>query len=126
MLSFTVIILPRKKRHLWRGQAIACEYEYGLMLCAYTLSNFDCRYTCKLCANILTAWTSKFKLMPEWKLISKSGQWNYMGEVSRLLIASPRPRPMETFFLILFSSLIGIYAPYCLIIIIILFFIIVH
>ena len=31
-----------------------------------------------------------------------------MGEVSRLLVASPRPRLMETFFLILFSSLIGI------------------
>ena len=37
-----------------------------------------------------------------------------MGEVSRLLIASPRLRPMETFFLILFSSLIGIDAPYFL------------
>ena len=37
-----------------------------------------------------------------------------MGEVSRLLVASPRPRLMETFFLILFSSLIGIDAPYSL------------
>ena len=48
-----------------------------------------------------------------------------MGEVSRLLIALPRPRPTETFFLILFSSLIGIDAPYLLINIIILFFIII-
>ena len=45
-------------------------------------------------------------------VINSSGQWNYMGEVSRLLIASPRPRLMETFFLILFSSLIGIDVPY--------------
>ena len=35
-----------------------------------------------------------------------------MGEVSRLLVASSRPKLMETFFLILFSSLIGIDAPY--------------
>ena len=35
-----------------------------------------------------------------------------MGEVSRLLIASPRLRQMETFFLIVFSSLVGIDAPY--------------
>ena len=35
-----------------------------------------------------------------------------MGEVSRLLIASPGVRQMETFFLILFSSLIGIDARY--------------
>ena len=35
-----------------------------------------------------------------------------MGEASRLLVASPRPRPMEVFFLILSSSLIGSGAPY--------------
>ena len=35
-----------------------------------------------------------------------------MGEVSRLLVASPRLRPMETFLLILLSSLIGFDAPY--------------
>ena len=35
-----------------------------------------------------------------------------MGEVSRLLIASPKLRPMETFLLILLSSLIGFDAPY--------------
>ena len=40
-------------------------------------------------------------------VINGSGQQNYMGEVSRLLIASPGPRLMETFFLILFSSLKG-------------------
>ena len=38
-------------------------------------------------------------------------QQNYMGGVSRLLVASPRPRPMEKFFLV-FSSLVGIDAPY--------------
>ena len=32
------------------------------------------------------------------KKIIISGQWNYMGEVSRLPIASPRPIPMETSF----------------------------
>ena len=65
--------------------------------------------------------------MPKWALSSKSGQWNYMGEVSRLLIASSRLRPMETFFLILFSSLMGIDASYFLLLFfIILFFIIVH
>ena len=36
---------------------------------------------------------------------------NYMGEVSRLLIASPRPRLIETFILIIFSSLVGSDAP---------------
>ena len=61
----------------------------------------------------------------EWQVVNSSGQWNYMGEVSRLLVASPRPRLMEMFFLI-FSSLIGIDAPYLLINIIILFFIIIH
>ena len=45
-------------------------------------------------------------------VINSSGQQNYMGEVSRLLIASPGLRLMETFFLILFSSLIGIDTPY--------------
>ena len=35
-----------------------------------------------------------------------------MGEVSRLLVASPSPRPMETFLLILLSILIGLDAPY--------------
>ena len=45
-------------------------------------------------------------------VINSSWQQNYMGEVSRLLVASPRPRLMETFFLILFSSLIGIDVPY--------------
>ena len=50
-----------------------------------------------------------------------------MHKVSRLLIASPGLRLMETFFPIVFSSLIGIDAPYLLInIIIILFFIIIH
>ena len=51
-----------------------------------------------------------------------------MGEVSRHLIASPRLRLMETFFLILLSSLMGIDAPYLLIYIniIILFSIIIH
>ena len=58
------------------------------------------------------------KLAPEWQVINNFGQWNYMGEVSRLLLASPRPRPMETFFLFYFPSLIGIDAPYLLIIII--------
>ena len=63
----------------------------------------------------------------EWQVVNSSGQWNYMGEVSRLLVASPIQRLMETFFLIVFSSLIGIDAPYLLInIIIILFFIIIH
>ena len=66
------------------------------------------------------------KLVLEWQVVDNLGQWNYMGEVSRLLIASPGPRPMETFFLILFSSLIGIDAPYFLNNIIILFFIIIH
>ena len=37
---------------------------------------------------------------------------NYMSEVSRLLIASPGPRLMETFILIIFSSLVGSDAPY--------------
>ena len=37
-----------------------------------------------------------------------------MGEVSRLLIASPRLRPMETFLLILLSIVIGSDAPYFL------------
>ena len=61
-------------------------------------------------------------------VINSSWQWNYMGKVSRLLIASPRPRLMETFFLILFSSLIGIDAPYLLIYmnVIFLFSIIIH
>ena len=45
-------------------------------------------------------------------VINSSGQQHYKGEVSRLLIASPIQRLMETFFLILFSSLIGIDAPY--------------
>ena len=63
------------------------------------------------------------KLVPEWQVINNSGQWTYMAEVSRLLVASPRLRPMKTFFFILFSSLIGIDAPYLLLIIIILFFI---
>ena len=45
-------------------------------------------------------------------VINSSGQQIYMGEVSRLLITSPRLRLMETFFLILFPSLIGIDAPY--------------
>ena len=54
--------------------------------------------------------------MLEWQLINDSGQRNYISEVSRLFIASPRLRPMETFFLILFSSLIGIDAPYLIII----------
>ena len=43
---------------------------------------------------------------------NSSGQQNYMGEVSRVLIASPGPRLMETFLLIVFSSLKGIDAPY--------------
>ena len=63
----------------------------------------------------------------EWQVVNNSGQQNYMGEVSRLLVASPGLRLMETFFLIVFSSLMGIDAPYLLIntIIIILFFIII-
>ena len=32
-------------------------------------------------------------------VMNSSGQWNYMGEVSRLLIASPRQGLMQTFFL---------------------------
>ena len=66
------------------------------------------------------------KSEPEWQVVNSSGKQNYMGDVSRLLVASPRPRVMEMFFLIVFSSLIGIDAPYLLInIIIILFFIII-
>ena len=60
----------------------------------------------------------------KWQVVNNSGQWIYMGEVSRLLVASPGLRLMEMFFfLILFSSLMGIDAPYLLIniIIIILF-----
>ena len=47
-------------------------------------------------------------------VINSSEQWNYMGEVSRLLIASPRQGLMETFFPFFnqFSSLIGSDAPY--------------
>ena len=37
---------------------------------------------------------------------------NYMGEVSRLLITSPGLRLMETFILIIFSSLVGCDALY--------------
>ena len=67
------------------------------------------------------------KLELEWKVVNSSGQWNYIGEVPRLLVASPRLKLMETFFLIVLSSLIGIDAPYFLInIIIILFLIIIH
>ena len=54
------------------------------------------------------------KLEPEWQVVNSSGQWNLMGEVSRLLVASPGLRLMETFFLNLFSSLIGIDVPYLL------------
>ena len=54
------------------------------------------------------------KLEPEWQVVNSSGQRDYMGEVSRVLVASPGPRLMETFFLNLFSSLIGIDAPYLL------------
>ena len=63
----------------------------------------------------------------EWQVVNNSGQQNYMGEVSRLLVASPGPRLMEWFFCIVFSSLIGIDAPYLLIniIIIVLFFVII-
>ena len=43
------------------------------------------------------------------------GYQHYMGEVSRLLIASPRLRLMETFILDIFSCLVGIDAPhFCL------------
>ena len=52
------------------------------------------------------------KLELEWQVVNSSGGWNYMGKVSRLLVASPGLRLMEKFFLILFSSLIGIDAPY--------------
>ena len=52
------------------------------------------------------------KLVTNGKQIINSGQQNYMDEVSRLLIASPRLRPMEMFLLILLSSLIGFDAPY--------------
>ena len=45
-------------------------------------------------------------------VISSSGQWNVMGEVSRLPVASPGPRPMETFLLVVCSSLVGSNAPY--------------
>ena len=55
---------------------------------------------------------SKFVSVARMAVINSPGQQNYMGEVSRLLFASPRPRPMETFLLILFSSLVGIDAPY--------------
>ena len=65
------------------------------------------------------------KLYLEWQVVNSSGQQNYMGEVSRLLIASPRPRLMKTFFLIVFSSLIGIDAPYLLNNIIIILFLII-
>ena len=64
----------------------------------------------------------------EWQVVNNSGQQNYMGEVPRLPIASPGPRLMEMFFLVL-STLMGIDTPYLLIniiIIIILFFIIIH
>ena len=37
---------------------------------------------------------------------------NYMGEVSRFLVSSPRLQIMETFILIIFSSLVGCDAPY--------------
>ena len=55
---------------------------------------------------------SKFVSVARIAVIRSSGQQNYMGEFSRLPIASSRLRPMETFLLILFSSLIGIGAPY--------------
>ena len=61
---------------------------------------------------VAISWPSKFVSVARMAVINSSGQWNYMGEVSRLLIASPGPRPMETFVLILFSCLIGIDAPY--------------
>ena len=63
--------------------------------------------------------------MPEWKLISKSGQQNYMGEVSQAPHCLTQTETNRNiFFLILFSSLIGIDAPYFLLIIILSFIIV--
>ena len=61
---------------------------------------------------VAISWPQSFVSVARMAVINSSGQQNYMGEVSRLLASSPRPRPMEAFLLIVFSSLVGIDAPY--------------
>ena len=55
---------------------------------------------CMLCVSINYMIFQIFKLELKWQVINSSEQWNYMGEVSRLLVASPRQGLMETFFLL--------------------------
>ena len=61
---------------------------------------------------VANSWPQSFISVARMTVINSSGQRNYMGEVSRLLAASPGPRLMETFLLIVFCSLVGIDAPY--------------
>ena len=71
-----------------------------------------CADCCEIMCDSSNFLASKFVSVAGLAVTSSSGQWNYMGEVSRLPIASPRLRPMETFLLLVFSSLVGIDAPY--------------
>ena len=52
-------------------------------------------------------WSQNLKLLPNWALVVKvaSGHCNYMGVVSRFLIASPGHRLMETHDVHLFRFL---------------------
>ena len=71
-----------------------------------------CNVIVNPCVTVAISSPQSFVSVARVAVINISGQGNYMGEVSRLLVASPGLRPMETFLLIVFSGLIGLDAPY--------------
>ena len=56
---------------------------------------------CLLCVSINCLILSNFKLGPKQASNKQFWQWNYMDEVSRLLVASPRQGLMETFLFLI-------------------------
>ena len=70
-----------------------------------------CDVIVNACVTVANSWPQSLISVAKMTVINSPGQRNYMGEVSRLLIASPGLRLLETFYFIVFSSLVGLMHP---------------
>ena len=97
---------PVKWRKISYGSSIeVSEYKYGCMCEFLSDVTMNTSMSVGLCKQQLHGPQNIHYVWAKMAVINSSGQWNYMGEVSRLLIASPRQGLMETFFFVCFFLL---------------------
>ena len=107
---------------IWRKLLVDAVWQWGRVV--VSMSRCMC--------DVVNAWltvaivASNLSVFVRITVTNSFGSRNYMGEVSRPLVVSPRLSLMETFFLSVFCSLVGIDAPYFCFIVLKYYYLIFH